>query len=124
MDTEVLIVEIGDCLVVGLPAHLDDYRASIVEKTIVDRMLATGLRGVVLDASIVPVVGRDFAQLVVGIGAAVRDMGGRCALVDPRPPLVVARNEIGVHFDSLLQATAFDDAFAAIAADLQAHSGA
>lgn len=111
MFRDVPIVEIDDCLVVGMPPELTDDSASELQATLNERVPAAGARGVILDVGAVPAIDGEFARLVDGIGVSVRDLGAACVLVDSRPAAAGMNDQIGVGFDAVDAARSLAEAF-------------
>jgi len=101
MSQELPIIQIRNCLLVSIQTELHDRLALDLQAALMNRVRATGSRGVILDVSAVEVIDSYITRILNDIGKSVRFMGADCCMVGIRPAVAMTLIEMGVELDAV-----------------------
>lgn len=105
------------CIVASLQVDLDEEILQRFRSDLLERVRATGVRGVILDVAGLEIIdSRDFTALRQTMVAA-RVMGARCIVVGLRPGVVSALVDLDVDVFGMEATFSLDDAFAMLAGE-------
>jgi len=104
------IIEIRGCLLVSIQTELHDRLALELQSSLMERVSASSIRGVVLDVSWVEVIDSYITRILNDIGKSVRFMGADCFMVGIRPAVAMTLVEMGVELDAVSTALSLDAA--------------
>ena len=107
---ELPIIEIRGCLLVSIQTELHDRLALELQTTLMQRVRAQGVKGVILDVSWVEVIDSYITRILNDIGKSVRFMGADCYMVGIRPAVAMTLVEMGVQLDAVSTALNLDAA--------------
>ncbi len=108
MSQELPIIQIRSCLLVSIQSELHDRLALDLQSALMERVRATGSRGVVLDVSAVEIIDSYITRILNDIGKSVRFMGADCYIVGIRPAVAMTLIEMGVELDAVSTALNLD----------------
>jgi len=74
-EDELPIIQIRNCLLVSIQTELHDRLALDLQTSLMERVRAQGVRGVILDVSWVEVIDSYITRILNDIGKSVRFMG-------------------------------------------------
>jgi rsbT antagonist protein RsbS len=109
-EQEVPIIRIRGCLLVSIQTELHDRLALELQTSLMERVRALGVRGVILDVSLVEVIDSYITRILNDIGKSVRFMGADCYMVGIRPAVAMTLVEMGVELDAVSTALNLDAA--------------
>lgn len=109
-DDELPIIQIRGCLLVSIQTELHDRLALELQTSLMERVRAQGVRGVILDVSWVEVIDSYITRILNDIGKSVRFMGADCYMVGIRPAVAMTLVEMGVQLDAVSTALNLDAA--------------
>ena len=90
------IVSVRDMMVVTLQGELHDRQAEQVQQSILQKLAELHPRGLLLDASGLPVVDSFLGRLLRDTAVMARMMGVPTVLVGLQPPVAIALAELGL----------------------------
>jgi anti-anti-sigma regulatory factor/HAMP domain-containing protein len=90
-----------DVLALPIIGHLDEARASKMTEKLLNYVVRTRCRFVLLDITGVEVIDPQTVEQIVKMVGAVGLLGAGCVLTGARPSVARAMAELGVHFGSL-----------------------
>jgi rsbT antagonist protein RsbS len=109
-EQELPIIQIRSCLLVTIQTELHDRLALELQTALMERVRALGVRGVILDVSLVEVIDSYITRILNDIGKSVRFMGADCYMVGIRPAVAMTLVEMGVELDAVSTALNLDAA--------------
>jgi rsbT antagonist protein RsbS len=109
-EDELPIIQIRNCLLVSIQTELHDRLALDLQTSLMERVRAQGVRGVILDVSWVEVIDSYITRILNDIGKSVRFMGADCYMVGIRPAVAMTLVEMGVQLDAVSTALNLDAA--------------
>jgi rsbT antagonist protein RsbS len=109
-EQELPIIQIRGCLLVSIQTELHDRLALELQRSLMERVRALGVRGVILDVSLVEVIDSYITRILNDIGRSVRFMGADCYMVGIRPAVAMTLVEMGVELDAVSTALSLDAA--------------
>jgi rsbT antagonist protein RsbS len=104
------IIQIRGCLLVSIQSELHDRLALELQTSLMERVRALGIKGVILDVSWVEVIDSYITRILNDIGKSVRFMGANCYMVGIRPAVAMTLVEMGVELDAVSTALNLDAA--------------
>jgi rsbT antagonist protein RsbS len=107
---ELPIIQIRSCLLVSIQTELHDRLALELQTSLMERVRALGVRGVILDVSLVEVIDSYITRILNDIGKSVRFLGADCYMVGIRPAVAMTLVEMGVELDAVSTALNLDAA--------------
>jgi rsbT antagonist protein RsbS len=107
---ELPIIQIRNCLLVSIQTELHDRLALELQTSLMERVRAQGVKGVILDVSWVEVIDSYITRILNDIGKSVRFMGADCYMVGIRPAVAMTLVEMGVQLDAVSTALNLDAA--------------
>jgi len=109
-EDELPIIQIRNCLLVSIQTELHDRLALELQTSLMERVRAQGVKGVILDVSWVEVIDSYITRILNDIGKSVRFMGADCYMVGIRPAVAMTLVEMGVQLDAVSTALNLDAA--------------
>jgi rsbT antagonist protein RsbS len=109
-EQELPIIQIRGCLLVSIQSELHDRLALELQTSLMERVRALGIKGVILDVSWVEVIDGYITRILNDIGKSVRFMGADCYMVGIRPAVAMTLVEMGVELDAVSTALNLDAA--------------
>jgi rsbT antagonist protein RsbS len=109
-EQELPIIQIRGCLLVSIQSELHDRLALELQTSLMERVRALGIKGVILDVSWVEVIDSYITRILNDIGKSVRFMGADCYIVGIRPAVAMTLVEMGVELDAVSTALNLDAA--------------
>jgi rsbT antagonist protein RsbS len=104
------IIQIRGCLLVSIQSELHDRLALELQTSLMERVRALAIKGVILDVSWVEVIDSYITRILNDIGKSVRFMGASCYMVGIRPAVAMTLVEMGVELDAVSTALNLDAA--------------
>ncbi|WP_410653757.1 STAS domain-containing protein [Amycolatopsis sp. cmx-4-54] len=95
-DAGLPILRLGDILLSGLLADLDDTTALRFTDELTARIADEGIRGVVLDISRLEIIDSFVARVLMQLAATGRLLGARMIVAGMRPAVAITLSELGL----------------------------
>ncbi|RSM57178.1 anti-anti-sigma factor [Amycolatopsis sp. WAC 01376] len=90
------ILRLGDILISGLLADLDDTTALRFTDELTTRIADEGIRGVILDISRLEIIDSFVARVLMQLAATGRLLGARMIVAGMRPAVAITLSELGL----------------------------
>jgi rsbT antagonist protein RsbS len=90
------ILRLGDILISGLLADLDDTTALRFTDELTKRIADEGIRGVILDISRLEIIDSFVARVLMQLAATGRLLGARMIVAGMRPAVAITLSELGL----------------------------
>jgi rsbT antagonist protein RsbS len=90
------ILKFGDVLLVSIQIDLDDHTALALQDDLADRIVTTGVHGVLIDISAVDVVDSFIGRMLSTIAAISRVLDAQTVVVGMRPAVAITLVELGL----------------------------
>ncbi|WP_409496556.1 STAS domain-containing protein [Amycolatopsis sp. cmx-11-12] len=90
------ILRLGDILISGLVADLDDTTALRFTDELTTRISDEGIRGVILDISRLEIIDSFVARVLMQLAATGRLLGARMIVTGMRPAVAITLSELGL----------------------------
>jgi len=95
------ILKIGSTLLVSIQVDLQDQSVQQLQEDVVERIAATGARGVIIDITAVEIVDSFIGRMLSMIGSMSRLFDAQTVLVGMRPAVAITLVELGLTLDGV-----------------------
>jgi rsbT antagonist protein RsbS len=112
------ILRIDECLLVSIQVELDDSLAMTLQDELMDRVTATGARGVLIDISALEIVDSFIGRMIANISSMARILDAATVVVGMRPAVAITLVELGLTLPGVKTALDVDRGMALVRADL------
>lgn len=92
------IIKLGDVLLVSIQGDLEDSSVTALEEDLTARIVQTGVRGALVDISMLDVVDSFVGRTLANIAAMARVLDAEVVVVGIRPAVAITLVELGVQF--------------------------
>lgn len=117
MTTRIPILRQGSTLIASIQEDLSDSDILLLQNRILDDVIKSGARGVVVDVSAVEVLDSFGTRTLSEIAAAVRLRGARMAIVGIQPEVALSMVLLGLTLQDVPTALDLDRGIALLAGD-------
>ena len=93
---QIPILRIGDSLLVSIQVDLDDHTALRLQDALSDRIVETGVSGVLIDISALDVVDSFIGRMLASIASISRVLDAVTVVVGMRPAVAITMVELGL----------------------------
>ena len=122
---QIPILRIGDSLLVSIQVDLDDHTALRLQDALSDRIVETGVSGVLIDISALDVVDSFIGRMLASIASISRVLDAVTVVVGMRPAVAITMVELGLSLGGVHTALDVDKGLALLnRARRQARTGA
>lgn len=90
------IVTLGESLFVTIQVDIDDRLATTLQDDLMERIVATGTRGVLIDISSMEVVDSFMGRMFAGIASMSRILDAEVVVIGMRPVVAITLVELGL----------------------------
>jgi len=90
------IVTLGESLFVTIQVDIDDRLATTLQDDLMERIVATGARGVLIDISSMDMVDSFLGRMFAGIASMSRILDAEVVVVGMRPVVAITLVELGL----------------------------
>ena len=90
------IVKLGESLFVTIQVNIDDRLATTLQDDLMERIVATGARGVLIDISSMGVVDSFMGRMFAGIASMSRILDAEVVVIGMRPVVAITLVELGL----------------------------
>lgn len=90
------IVTLGESLFVTIQVEIDDRLATTLQDDLMERIVATGTRGVLIDISSMEVVDSFMGRMFAGIASMSRILDAEVVVIGMRPVVAITLVELGL----------------------------
>jgi len=90
------IVTLGESLFVTIQVDVDDRLATTLQDDLMERIVATGARGVLIDISSMDMVDSFLGRMFAGIASMSRILDAEVVVVGMRPVVAITLVELGL----------------------------
>lgn len=104
------ILKIGDILLVSIQIDLEDQTALQLQDDLSDRIVETGVHGVVIDISALEIVDSFIGRMLSTIAAVSRVLDAETVVVGMRPAVAITLVELGLSLSGVRTALDVDKA--------------
>jgi len=122
------IVRLGESLFVTIQVDIDDRLATTLQDDLMERIVATGARGVLIDISSMDMVDSFLGRMFDGIASMARILDAEVVVIGMRPVVAITLVELGLSLQGVRTALNVDRGMAmlsrAIAPDTEAGESA
>jgi len=93
---QIPILRIGDSLLVSIQVDLDDHTALALQDALSDRIVDTGVSGILIDISALDVVDSFIGRMLASIASISRVLDAVTVVVGMRPAVAITMVELGL----------------------------
>lgn len=90
------IVELGQSLFVTIQVDIDDHLATTLQDDLMERIVTTGVRGVLIDISSMEIVDSFMGRIFAGIASMSRILDTEVVVTGMRPVVAITLVELGL----------------------------
>ena len=90
------VLKIGEVLLVSVQIDLEDQTAIALQEDLADRIVATGVRGVLIDISGLDIVDSFIGRMLSTIASVARVLDAETVVVGMRPAVAITLVELGL----------------------------
>ena len=90
------VLKIGEILLVSIQIDLDDQSAMQLQEDLSDRIVETGVHGVIIDISALEIVDSFIGRMLSTIAAISRVLDAETVVVGMRPAVAITLVELGL----------------------------
>ena len=90
------IVTMGESLFVTIQVDIDDRLATMLQDDLMERIVATGARGVLIDISTMDMVDSFLGRMFAGIASMSRILDAEVVVIGMRPVVAITLVELGL----------------------------
>lgn len=90
------IVTLGRSLFVTIQVDIDDHLATTLQNDLMDRIVATGARGVLIDISSMEIVDSYMGRMFAGVASMSRVLDAEVVVTGMRPVVAITLVELGL----------------------------
>lgn len=102
------IVTLGGSLFVTVQVDIDDRLATTLQDDLMERIVATGCRGVLIDISSMEVVDSFLGRMLAGIASMSRILDAEVVVIGMRPVVAITLVELGLSLPGVRMALNVD----------------
>lgn len=102
------IVTLGGSLFVTVQIDIDDRLATTLQDDLMERIVATGCRGVLIDISSMEVVDSFLGRMLAGIASMSRILDAEVVVIGMRPVVAITLVELGLSLPGVRMALNVD----------------
>ena len=95
------ILKVGRNLLVTIQVDLDDRVALALQDDLMERIVATGARGVLIDISSLELVDSFMGRMLAGIASMSRVLDAETVVVGMRPVVAITLVELGLSLEGV-----------------------
>lgn len=111
---EIQIYRVDDCLLIAIQEDLDDGMVIALQDSLMQRIVATGARGVLIDISALEIVDTFTGRMLASIARMASLLDADSVLVGMRPAVAITLVELGMRLDGVRTALNVDRGLALI----------
>lgn len=111
---EIQIYRVDDCLLIAIQEDLDDGMVIALQDSLMQRIVATGARGVLIDISALEIVDTFTGRMLASIARMASLLDAESVLVGMRPAVAITLVELGMRLDGVRTALNVDRGLALI----------
>ncbi|WP_420032585.1 STAS domain-containing protein [Streptomyces sp. cg28] len=108
------ILRLGDVLVTGLLAELDDKSALLFTDELTERIVSDHARGVLIDISRLEIIDSFVARTLMELTTMARLLGARVIVAGMRPAVAITLVELGIRLTGVETALNAEQALTAL----------
>ncbi|MYT69297.1 MULTISPECIES: STAS domain-containing protein [unclassified Streptomyces] len=108
------ILRLGDVLVTGLLAELDDKSAILFTDELTERIVSDHARGVLIDISRLEIIDSFVARTLMELTTMARLLGARVIVAGMRPAIAITLVELGIRLTGVETALNAEQALTAL----------
>ena len=90
------VLKIGDILLVSIQTDMEDQVALQLQEDLAERIVATGVHGVIIDISALDIVDSFVGRTIATIAAVSRVLDAETVVVGMRPAVAITLVELGL----------------------------
>jgi rsbT antagonist protein RsbS len=109
------VLKIGDMLLVSIQIDLDDHTALQLQDDLSNRIVETGVHGVIIDISALEIVDSFIGRMLSTIAAVSRVLDAETVVVGMRPAVAITLVELGLSLNGVRTALNVDRAMEILA---------
>lgn len=102
------IVRLGESLFVTIQVDIDDRLAKTLQDDLMERIVATGARGVLIDISSMDMVDSFLGRMFAGIASMARILDAEVVVIGMRPVVAITLVELGLSLQGVRTALNVD----------------
>lgn len=95
------IVTLGESLFVTIQVDIDDRLATTLQDDLMERIVATGARGVLIDISSMDMVDSFLGRMFAGIASMARILDAEVVVIGMRPVVAITLVELGLSLEGV-----------------------
>lgn len=111
------ILKLGDLLLVSIQVDLEDQSAMQLQDDLAERIVATGVHGVVIDITGLEIVDSFIGRMLSSIAAISRVLDAQTVVVGMRPAVAITLVELGLSLHGVRTALDVERGMRLLAAD-------
>jgi len=108
------ILKLGDSLLVTIQVDITDRLAGRLQDDLMERIVATGARGVVIDISALDLVDSFMGRMLAGIADMSRILDAETVVVGMRPVVAITLVELGLTLPGVRTALSLEQGMATL----------
>ena len=108
------ILKLGDSLLVTIQVDITDRLASRLQDDLMERIVGTGARGVVIDISALDLVDSFMGRMLAGIADMSRILDAETVVVGMRPVVAITLVELGLTLPGVRTALSLEQGMATL----------
>jgi rsbT antagonist protein RsbS len=113
------ILRLGRALLVSIQIDLQDDSVLALQEELAERIVATGVRGVIIDISAVEIVDSFIGRMFASIAALSRVLDAETVVVGMRPAVAITLVELGLSLDGVRTALDLEKGLAILERDAE-----
>ena len=113
------ILKMGDCLLVTIQVDMHDRLALALQDDLMERIRATGSRGVLIDISGLHVVDSFIGRMIGNIAAMARVLDAETVVTGMRPAVAITLVELGLSLKGVRTALDLEKGMALLSTSLK-----
>ena len=118
------IVRLGESLFVTIQVDIDDRLATTLQDDLMERIVATGARGVLIDISSMDMVDSFLGRMFAGIASMSRILDAEVVVIGMRPVVAITLVELGLSLQGVRTALNVDRGMAILSQAMAPTAGA
>ncbi len=117
MKIPVPLLKIGQVLLVPIEIELTDEMAEDLHIKVLKKIEETGVRGLVIDVSLVEVIDSYLARILINIGRAAKCLNCNTVVVGVTPEVALTLTQMGLSWRGVRTALNVEEAIALVESD-------
>lgn len=105
---EIQIYRVHDCLLIAIQDDLDDGMVIALQDSLMQRIVSSGARGVLIDISALEIVDTFTGRMLAGIARMASLLDADSVLVGMRPAVAITLVELGMRLEGVKTALNVD----------------